>query len=419
MMTQAFYTGISGLRTNQTAIDAVSDNLANVSTVGYRGYGVEFSSLFEENINTQNSSSSVDSSIGVGVQVNATVMNENNGSLILSDKSTDLAINGDGWFSVQGEGDPLYTRNGNFTFDVNGDLVTYDGFHVLGTLGNNISNGILSPQLDEIKLSDVGTQTNLNFPKTLTFPFIPTTKASFFANLGLDDVTRSVSAGVIDGQGVKNDLRLEFKKSATQTPPGVQWDVVATTKSLDGTTLYDTQTGKVSFDATGALLSTTLSSINNNGTSVAIDLGEKYTGVVATSRDAFSGTSSTDGKQAGDLLGYDINSNAEVVATFSNGEQSSVGKIALFHFQNDKGLERISGSRFGESANSGKPIFYQNEAGENILGAILQNFKLEGSNVKLEAGLTDLIIHQRAYDANSKSITTADQMMQKALNMDA
>ncbi len=418
-MIQAFYTGISGLRTNQTAIDAVSDNIANVSTVGYRGYNVEFSSLFEESINTQSASSSVDSSIGVGSKVNATVMNEDNGSLILSDKSTDLAINGDGWFSVQGEGNPLYTRNGTFTFDVNGDLVTTDGLHVLGTLGNNISNGILSPQLDEINLSDVSTQKNLNFPKTLTFPSISTTKASFSANLGIDDVTRSVSAGVIDGQGVKNDLRLEFKKSATQTSPGVQWDVVATTKSLDGTTLYDTQSGKVSFDASGGLLSSTLSSIDNNGTSVAIDLGTEYAGIVATSGSVFAGSSSTDGKQAGNLLGYDINSNAEVVATFSNGEQSSVGKIALFHFQNDKGLERISGSRFRESANSGEPIFYKNTAGKNILGASVQNFKLENSNVKLEAGLTDLIIHQRAYDANSKSITTADQMMQKALNMDA
>ena len=418
-MIQAFYTGISGLRTNQTAIDAVSDNIANVSTVGYRGYNVEFSSLFEESINTQSASSSVDSSIGVGSKVNATVMNEDNGSLILSDKSTDLAINGDGWFSVQGEGNPLYTRNGTFTFDVNGDLVTTDGLHVLGTLGNNISNGILSPQLDEINLSDVSTQKNLNFPKTLTFPSISTTKASFSANLGIDNVTRSVSAGVIDGQGVKNDLRLEFKKSATQTSPGVQWDVVATTKSLDGTTLYDTQSGKVSFDASGGLLSSTLSSIDNNGTSVAIDLGTEYAGIVATSGSVFAGSSSTDGKQAGNLLGYDINSNAEVVATFSNGEQSSVGKIALFHFQNDKGLERISGSRFRESANSGEPIFYKNTAGKNILGASVQNFKLENSNVKLEAGLTDLIIHQRAYDANSKSITTADQMMQKALNMDA
>jgi flagellar hook protein FlgE len=99
--------------------------------------------------------------------------------------------------------------------------------------------------------------------------------------------------------------------------------------------------------------------------------------------------------------------------------QSSVGKIALFHFQNDQGLERISGSRFQESSNSGTPIFFTDGSGQNIIGADVVNFKLEGSNYGMTGGLTELIVYQRAYDANSKSITTADEMMQKALNMDA
>lgn len=416
-MTQAFYTGISGLKTNQTAIDVVSDNLANTSTVGFRGYSTEFSTLFESNINTSTRATSVNSSVGIGVKVDTTQVSEASGSLIQSDKSTNLAINGDGWFGIQGSGNPLFTRNGTFTFDVNRDLVTDDGFHVLGTKGGNIVADVLTSPISEVKLGAVGTQEKLNFPDTLTFKAVPTTNASFYGNLGVADEIRKLSAGVVDAQGNKNNLSLEFTKKVTQNMSGIEWNVVATTKSLDGKTLYDTQAGTAVFDSSGALLSTTLGMIDNNGTQIKIDLGTGYTGVTSVNNTAISGSSSANGKQGGDLLGYDINTNGEVVATFSNGEQSSVGKIAVYHFQNDKGLERINGSRFQESANSGKPIFFKDAKGDNIIGTGLQNFKLEGSNVKFEVGLTELIIYQRSYSANAKSITTADEMIQKALGM--
>jgi len=125
MMTQAFYTGISGLKSNQTSIDILSNNLSNISTVGYRGYNVEFASLFEESLKTASSSSN---SVGVGVRSQASSMNRDQGSIQLSDKSTDLAIVGNGWFGIQGESDPMYTRAGNFTFDRDSDLVTSDGY---------------------------------------------------------------------------------------------------------------------------------------------------------------------------------------------------------------------------------------------------------------------------------------------------
>ena len=418
MMTQAFYTGLAGLKTNQVAIDVVSDNLSNSSTTGFRGYGVEFSSLFEERLNVT-SGTVVDSGVGVGSKISATVMNQENGSLLLSDKSTDLAIDGDGWFGVQGNGKPLYTRDGNFTFDSNRDLVTYDGFHVLGTMGSNISGETLTSVVGETKLGDVSAQKQLSFPDALTFPPVPTSLASFYANIGVSDEIRKISAGIVDAEGVRNNLELEFTQSAVQTLPGMQWDVIATTKTLDGATVYDTQTGALEFDSAGKLLTYALGSIDNNGTQVDIDLGSGYAGITAINIPVVSGSSSADGMIGGDLIGYDINQNGEVIATFTNGQQSSVARVALFHFQNDQGLERINGSRYEESSNSGKAIFFKDPNGENILGANLRNFKLESSNVRYEVGLTELIIYQRAYDANSKSITTADQMMQKALSMDA
>ncbi|WP_373001888.1 flagellar hook protein FlgE [Sulfurimonas sp.] len=420
MMTQAFYTGISGLKSNQTGIDILSNNLANISTVGYRGYNVEFASMFEDSLNSSSSGSSTSNSIGAGVKMQASTMNRDQGVIQLSDQSTDLAIVGNGWFGIQGETDPMYTRAGNFTFDRDSDLISPDGYYVLGTMGSNISaDGVLTSILPEVKLGEVSEQQKLRFPKTLTYPPEPSTTAKFLGNLGSDDELRTIGASVVDPQNNKNHLRLSFTKSVPQVLPGSQWDVVATTQTLDGTTIYDTQTGVANFDSSGALINTTLSSINNNGTPVAIDLGSGFDGVVAISNIPITASSLSDGTIGGDLEGYSVNKNAEVIATFTNGLQSSVGKIAIYHFRNEQGLDRASGSRFLEGTNSGSPIFYKDASGQNIIGTDIVNFNLEGSNVQMTVGLTDLIVFQRAYDANSKSITTADQMMQKALQMDA
>lgn len=421
MMTQAFYTGISGIRTSQYGIDVVSDNIANINTVGFRGSEYEFSSLFEKTVSSTANVAS--NSIGVGSMLQATSLKEAQGSLRLSDRSTDMAIMGDGWFGVQGGDEPLYTRNGAFTFDVENDLVTTEGYYVLGTMGGNIgADNVLTSVLNEVQLGDVNAQEKLRFPKSLTYPPEATTIANFSGNLGGLGAVRTMGAGVVDAQSNKNELKLTFTESTPQVLPGSQWDVVATVSdlgNLSGETIYDTKTGKVEFDSTGALISSTLTSIDNNGTSVEIDLGSGYDGVVSLTNIGAYASSSANGTIGGELEGYAINQNAEVIATFTNGMQSTVGKIAVYHFQNNKGLERISGTNFKESSNSGDAMFYTDASGQNIIGSDVSNFKLEGANIDISYGLTELIILQRSFDANSKTVTTSDQMMQKALNMDA
>ncbi len=422
MMTQAFYTGISGLKSNQTGIDIVSDNIANISTVGFRGYNSEFASMFEDSLNTASANSSTSSAVGLGVQIQASSMNRDQGVIQISDQSTDLAIVGNGWFGIAGgdDQDNMYTRAGNFTFDRDSDLVTPDGHYVLGTMGSNISaDGVLTGILPEVPLGDVDGQQKLRFPKTLTYPPEPSTTAKFLGNIGTDPEVRTIGAGVVDPLNNKNHLRLSFTQIIPQVLPGSQWNVVATTQTLDGTTIYDTKEGIASFDERGALSSSTLTTIDNNGSAVEIDLGSGFDGVTAITNIPISASSITDGTQGGDLAGYSINKNAEVIATFTNGLQSSVGRIAVYHFRNEQGLDRASGARFYEGSNSGEPIFYKDANGLNIIGTDITNFHLEGSNVQLTSGLTDLIIYQRAFDANSKSVTTADEMMQKALNMSA
>ncbi len=416
MAIQAFYTGISGVQNSSVGIDVLANNIANINTVGYRGYTTEFASMFEDAIATGTVSGG---SIGSGVRVQATSMVREQGTLVPSDRSTDLAILGEGWFAVSGDGDPLYTRDGSFGFDSNSDLVTKEGFFVLGTKGNNISaDNVVTSKIDEIALTEVATQEKLRFPKSLTYPAEASTQAKFLGNLGVGVEPITMSAAVVDPLGNRNQLRLEFVKDAVQVPPGNQYTVTATTQSLDGATIYDTQVGNVTFDASGAISSNTLTSINNNGAAVAIDLGAGFDGIISIDLPTISISSVADGAIGGDLVSYSINRNAEVIATFTNGEQSSVGKIAIFHFANEQGLNRVNGTRFSASSNSGDPLFRKDANGNNINGTEVVNFSLEGSNIELAYGLTELIILQRAYDANAKSITTADQMMQKALNMD-
>lgn len=431
-MIQGFYTGISGIKTYQSGIDIISDNLANIDTVGFRGYQAEFSSLFENTLNTNANNSSVDSTVGLGSRLSTTSMDESIGVLMLSERSTDLAIMGEGWFGLQGNGGVVYTRDGSFLFDANRDLVTSDGLHVLGTLGKNIENGVLTKQLDKVELDNIGSQEKLNLPRELNFPVEPTTDVKFLGNLSNENTVRVMSAKAIDIQNNQNNIRLEFKKVDTQIPPGTQWEVKATAQSSDmistynselGTTIYepkqiyDTQYGVVSFNEKGSLISNTLGTVNNNGTAVKIDLGSWQNGIVSVGESSFNVSSSSNGKVAGELVDYSIGANGQIIAAFSNGEQSSIGSVAIYHFVNDRGLDRLSGSRFMESSNSGRPIFYQNANKENILGSSIANFKLEGSNVIMQSGLTELIVMQRSYDANAKSITTSDEMIQKAINM--
>jgi len=118
-MIQAFYSGISGLRAHQEAINVTSDNLANIQSVGYRGYESEFASLFDNAKNSVSLPGSVDSTVGVGTRVQATTMNISQGSLVNSERNTDLAIVGDGWFAIEDANERYFTRAGSFTFDEN------------------------------------------------------------------------------------------------------------------------------------------------------------------------------------------------------------------------------------------------------------------------------------------------------------
>lgn len=436
-MLQSIYAGVSSLQSFQTGIDVLANNIANVNTVGFKGSSTEFSNLLEKKVATSgNAITSMQS--GLGVQVNATSLDLKVGSYYQSDNNTDLAIMGDdGWFGLSGLNNETYfTRAGNFKFDpYNPDgtgefpfypydefdgsntisrLVNPEGLLVTGTLANNTTDGILNPVIDDLDLdlTAVNAQEPLVFPTKLSYPVQASTQVDYIGNLGIENLPQVISATVISPQSDRNNLKLTLTHSATQPAAGgIRWDVTATTESNDGTVIYDTQTGQLEFDGTGAIASSTLTSINNDGASVALNFGTGLSGLISNSGPTTTTAGLADGVLAGDLIDYNINRNGDVISTFTNGRQSVVGKVAIYHFQNDQGLEAIGGNKFRSSENSGQAIFYAQDNGQLLAGT------LENSNVELGTALTELIIMQRSYDAASKTITTGDELLKNALNM--
>lgn len=142
-----------------------------------------------------------------------------------------------------------------------------------------------------------------------------------------------------------------------------------------------------------------------------------YDGIISNVDLDKARVSQKDGYIEGFLTNYGMDGNGNVIAEFSNGRSAAIAKVALYHFQNDQGLTQVSSTYFSTSANSGNPIFYTDSNGENFLGSKIMSNKLEGSNVSMATALTELIVMQKAFDANAKSITTSDELIQNAINM--
>lgn len=444
-MTQGYYAGISGIQTNQYGLDVISDNLANTSTTGYKGATTEFSDLFSKVLSANDAKTPTSDDIGFGVKLQATTFQFQQGTLMPSDSFNDLALEGNGWFGVTAKNNTYFTRDGHFTFDTYqktaGDinsaterLVTPDGMFVTGTMltnfsyngafdyGDQKSNGVsgayvLNNPTGDVTLAGVNKQGILEFPTRLAYPVEPTTRIQFMGNLGTDNMVRAMSGEAISAKNDINQIHLTFTKSAVQPTVGTSWDIIATASSKDGSIVYDTQNGQALFDGSGALSGFTIPPLDNDGSSVAINLGSGYSGVTSLSNLPISGGAQSDGLAGGILTKYGINRDGIIIADFSNGRQSAIGRVAVYHFQNDQGLNREGGTYFKETNNSGKPLFWADSAGNTITGATVRSGSLEASNVRMEVGLTDMIVMQRAYQANAKTITTVDEMIQKALQM--
>ena len=418
-MNRAFYNGISGTKTHQFGIDTWANNIANVNTNGYRANLPQFTDLFNDKLAQISNTGPVQSDQGFGARANSSAISQKQGGVEKSDRMLDVAIAGEGWFGVtSSDGEKVqYTRNGSFSYNKEGNIVNSDGAYLLGTLDPSIQSGKIPTIIPSVDLNSISGQKPIQLPTTLTLGAVPTSTVNLHANLGVEGKPTRFSSHITGPEGKKQLLEINITKTDEKPEAGSIWNLTASIKDLDGNLLFTSDPSEIIFNGNGAIDDFEPPIVAFEGRKIDISLGENNTGLVTLDSADIGKDIQINGLAKGNLKHYFINTEGDIMANFDNGRQSAVGKLALFHFQNDQGLVKIGDNRFEASSNSGDPLFYKDNEGRAILGTKLMTNSIEKSNTSTSEALTQLIIMQKAFDANAKSITTGDQLIQAALRM--
>ena len=418
-MLRSLFSGISGLRAHQTMLDVTGNNIANVNTAGFKASQTQFQDTLSQVLTNAGGAQpgvggTNPAQVGLGVRVAGITTNFQQGSSQLTNRSTDMMINGDGFFTVSKGGEQFYTRAGSFNFDSLGQLVTGDGATVQGWAA--AADGTVDIN---------GPLTNLQLPIATLMGAEATTRTDFKGNLPSDATAGAPAAlgttavppttlnrtiDVYDAAGNGRTVALTFTKVASAE--GSRWSLEA--RDGDGApALFD-----VTFDGNGQLADVAAAGAPDNGTAdtsfalggVTVDLSALtgYAGITSVE------AASQDGQEAGTLQSFSLSADGTLMGSFSNGLKQAVGQLALASFANPTGLSKAGDSLFRTSVNSGDPMI--GAAGTAGRGA-LAGGALEMSNVDLSSEFTNLIIAQRGFQANSRVITTSDELLQELVNL--
>lgn len=394
-MLRSLFSGISGLRAHQTMLDVTGNNIANVNTTGFKASQIQFKDTLSQVLtNAGGAQGGVGGTnpaqVGLGVQVAGITTNFQQGAAQVTNRSTDMMISGDGFFVVSKNGQDFYTRSGAFDFDSNGNLVTGEGAFVQGW---GAVNGVVDPN---------GPLTDLRLPVSVLDPAKRTNTVTFDGNLPSDAKPGTVlnrDVEVFDDLGNSRIITLTFTQKTNAVDPTLGDGWAMTTS--DGGAAQD-----ITFDAAGKMTGTTTVTVDG----VAVDLST----VTGFAKLSTVEAASKDGQAAGSLQSFTINPDGTIIGAFSNGMKAAVGRIALSTFANPVGLEKAGGSLYTTSVNSGDPQI--GTAGAGGRGALVGG-ALEMSNVDLSSEFTNLIIAQRGFQANSRVITTSDELLQELVNL--
>ena len=420
----SLYIGVNGITAHGDAISVVGDNIANASTVGFKRERAVFSDMLGGVIDGQRA--------GGGGRLGATQTMFQQGQITTTGNPLDMAINGHGLFEVKGQYDGktanYYTRNGQFALDSTGYVVNPGGMRLQGYTID--PTGVRSTNPGDLDLSSrqspavptANAKMTLNLDSTSTTPALPFDPAnpSTTANY-------TTSMTQYDSLGNAHQVAVSFRNDG-----GGNWEWHATTDGAGLTggtagTPTEIASGTMSFNTSGALQSqaTTASSANwlNAAPNQAVafnfgdDIASGGTGLAGTTQYAATssvGATNIDGRASGKLTDVSVNSDGSITGTFDNGDSAKIAQVAIASFQNEEGLARAGDNLYAESADSGQPLV--DVAGAGNRGSIAAG-SLESSNVDLSNELVTLIAYQRAFEANSKTITTADQMLQTVSNL--
>lgn len=414
-----FSTSLSGLYANQQKLNVIGNNLANLNTIGFKSSSVQFMDLVSQSVG---GSSRNPMQIGLGVTTGSISPNFRQGGIETTGIATNAAIQGDGFFVVGASNQRSYTRAGDFAFDPNGVLVTPDGQPVQGytTIDPATGRVITTGQPGSVVIPP-----GVLRPPTVTTLFGTTTNLDSAAAVG---ATFTASIEIYDALGEPHVATITY----TKTGAGA-WDYAVTVPGAEvagGTpgTPFEIADGSVTFDAQGRLDQVNGAAAADvvitapawaNGaaaTNFTWDLVDDNGVGTLTGFGSPSANSSItqNGSPAGSITAFGINADGEILATFGSGAAVVVGQLAIAKFNNPQGLLKAGSNRFTETQSSGIPNV--GTAGTGGRGT-LTGGAVEQSNVDIAQEFTQMILAQRGYQANSKSITVADELLLETLSL--
>jgi flagellar hook protein FlgE len=402
-----FSIALSGLTAANSALDITSNNISNADTTGFKNSQAEFGTVFSSgavNLNT--------STAGEGVQLIASPQQFTQGDITTTSSPLDMAISGNGFFTVSGANGYVYTRNGEFQEDSNGNVTTSNGqfLQVYPPLANGGFNtgALQNLNLNTAQSAPVATSTgtvNVNLPSNDTVPtaapFNPTNPATY---------SQSTSTTVYDSLGNSYPATFYYTQTAT---PGT-WDVNMT---VNGTQVGGTQTlkfssaGIVTTPANGEL---TFAGFTPTDGATAMNMTFNYSNSTQYGTQFGVNSITQNGYTTGQLSTVSVDSTGIVSAVYTNGRSTQLGQLAIANFPDPQGLQQLSDTEWAQTFSSGTVV--QGTAGSAGFGTV-QSSALESSNVDLTTELVNMITEQRAFQANAQVITTADQLSQTVIGI--
>jgi flagellar hook protein FlgE len=416
----SFSAALSGLRASNMYLGVIGNNLANINTVGFKASAVQFADLVSQSVG---GSSSNPMQIGLGVGVGSISPSFTQGAIESSQLATNVAIQGGGFFVISNATGIGYTRAGNFTLDNSGALVTPDGSKVQGW-------STVDPVTNLVNTS--GVPGNIVIPPgalrapTATTSFKTMTNLNATAAVG---ATFSTAVTTYDALGASHVLTVTYTKtganawSTQMTVPGAE--VVGGTAGTPF--VLASGTLALAFNATGQLTTinaapptdrTITTPAYTNGASASTWNWDVMEGTTAalTQYSTESSTSSItqSGNGAGRVDDITIGTDGRILASFGASGAVAIGQIAIANFNNPEGLSKAGSNRYSATDASGVPNI--GVAGTGGRGELIGN-ALEQSNVDVAEEFTRMILAQRGYQANAKTITVADELMVETMNL--
>jgi len=399
---------LSGLIASQDQLSSVSNNLANLDTVGYKDQTVSFSDLFAQSSQVNATNDPI--STGLGVTTSQTSSDFTDGGVSSTGIDSNMALSGNGFFVVQGvTGAPVYTRAGDFTANAAGFLTTPAGDEVLGY---GATNGVVST---------TGTLQPLNVALGSVIPATPTTEFQISANLNSGATTGTTYASTVplhDSLGAIHTLTVTYTKTGTNT-----WSYSASLPAADTTGAGPVATGTLTFDSSGNLTSPTANvavavpAFTDGAAAMNLNwqvVNTNGAGTITQTDLASSSTTTADGQGSGTLQSYAVQADGTIEGTYSNGQTNALGQVAIATFANTQGLLLAGSNNYEATPGSGAASV--GIAGTGGRGTIT-GASVEGSNVDVAAEFSKMIVAQQAYQANAKTITTFQSISQSTIDM--